>query len=87
SLSVLNGCRLPGVCLHHGVNQGAGAAVLFLVMSLAAGAGLLLHSHEYTTGHFWNMTGLCIVSTLVWIWAVAQAKEAWYISRNIKKGL
>ncbi|MCT2794854.1 hypothetical protein KBP98_26720 [Klebsiella pneumoniae] len=64
----------------------AGAAVLFLVMSLAR-AGLLLHSHEYTTGHFWNMTGLCIVSTLVWIWAVAQAKEAWYISRNIKKGL
>jgi hypothetical protein len=55
------------------------------VMSPAAGAGLLLHSHEYTTGHFWNMTGLCIVSTLVWIWAVAQAKEARYISRNIKK--
>lgn len=49
----------------------AGAAVLFLVMSLAAGAGLLLHGHEYTTGHFWNMTGLCIVSSLVWIWAVA----------------
>jgi hypothetical protein len=67
----------------------AGAAVLSLVMSpsAAAGAGLLLHSHEYTTGHFWNMTGLCIVSTLVWIWAVAQAKEARYISRNIKKGL
>jgi hypothetical protein len=64
----------------------AGAAVLFPVMSPAAGAGLLLHSHEYTTGHFWNMTGLCIVSTLVWIWAVkAQAKEARYISRNIKK--
>ncbi|WP_242490479.1 hypothetical protein [Serratia marcescens] len=41
----------------------AGAAVLFLVMSLAAGAGLLLHGHEYTTGHFWNMTGLCIQST------------------------
>ncbi|EDP0430458.1 hypothetical protein MPT09_003325 [Salmonella enterica] len=60
----------------------AGAAVLFLVMSLAAGAGLLLHGHEYTTGHFWNMAGLCIVSCLVWIWAVMQAKEAWYISRS-----
>ncbi|MGZ0116116.1 hypothetical protein ACWQ7L_19275 [Enterobacter cloacae] len=60
----------------------AGAAVLFLVMSLAAGAGLLLHGHEYTTGHFWNMTGLCIVSSLVWIWAVVQAKEAWYILRS-----
>ncbi|ECY4678309.1 hypothetical protein AU714_20470 [Salmonella enterica subsp. enterica serovar Livingstone] len=60
----------------------AGAAILFLVMSLAAGAGLLLHGHEYTTGHFWNMTGLCIVSSLVWIWAVVQAKEAWYILRS-----
>ena len=65
----------------------AGAAVLFLVMSLAAGAGRRRHGHEYTTGHFWNMTGLCIVSSLVWIWAVVQAKEAWYILRNIKKGL
>ncbi|EDW9021197.1 hypothetical protein AV666_001136 [Salmonella enterica subsp. enterica serovar 4,[5],12:i:-] len=35
----------------------AGAAVLFLVMSLAAGAGLLLHSHEYTTGHFGVVCG------------------------------
>jgi hypothetical protein len=65
----------------------AGAAVLSPVMSPAAGAGLLLHSHEYTTGHFWNMTGLCIVSTLVWIWAVAQAKEARYISSKHQKGL
>lgn len=64
-----------------------GAAVIFLVMSLAAGAGLLLHGHEYTTWHFWNMTGLCIVSSLVWIWAVVQAKEAWYILRNDKKGI
>jgi hypothetical protein len=64
----------------------AGAAVLFPVMSPAAGAGLLLHGHEYTTGHFWNMTGLCaIVSSLVWIWAVVRAKEARYILRNIKK--
>ncbi|EBU2048085.1 hypothetical protein CTO56_18285 [Salmonella enterica] len=58
------------------------AAVLFLVMSLAAGTGLLLHGHEYSSGHFWNMTGLCIVSGFVWIWAVMQAKEAWYISRS-----
>lgn len=63
----------------------AGAAVLFLVMSLAAGAGLLLHSHEYTTGHFWNMTGLCIVSTLVWIWAVAQAKKPGTFHETSKK--
>lgn len=56
-------------------------------MSLAAGAGLLLHGHEYTTGYLWNMTGLCIVPSLVWSWAVVQAKEAWYILRNIKKGL
>jgi hypothetical protein len=63
----------------------AGAAVLFPVMTRAAGAGLLLHGHEYTTGHFWNMTGLCIVSSLVWIWAVVRAKEARYILRNIKK--
>ncbi|HEC7509689.1 MULTISPECIES: hypothetical protein [Enterobacterales] len=65
----------------------AGTAVFFLVMSLAAGAGILLYGHEYTTGHFWNMTGLCIVSSLVWSWEVAQAKEAWYILRNDKKGL
>ncbi|OEI45046.1 hypothetical protein [Escherichia coli] len=53
-------------------------------MKQEAGAGLLLHGHEYTTGHFWNMTGLCIVSSLVWIWAIVQAKEAWYILRSLR---
>ncbi len=60
----------------------AGAAVLG--HEPAAGAGLLLHGHEYTTGHFWNMTGLCIVSTLVWVWAVAQAKEAVHFTKHQK---
>ncbi|EDS2151267.1 hypothetical protein GRY85_003889 [Salmonella enterica] len=62
----------------------AGSAVFFLVMSLATDTGLLLHGHEYTAGQFWNMAGQCIVSCLVWVWvwAVIQAKEAWYISRS-----
>lgn len=63
------------------------SAAVTLVMSTAAGAGLLLHSHEYTTGHFWNMTGLCIVSTLVWIWAVAPGKETGTFHETSKRTL
>ncbi|MGS6220382.1 hypothetical protein ACVGW2_00275 [Enterobacter intestinihominis] len=56
----------------------AGAAVLFLVMSLAARAGLLLQIHEYNTRQLWNKTGLWIVSTHVWILAVPHAKQPRY---------
>ena len=30
--------------------------LVFIVMSGASLAGLVLHGHEYTPGHFWNMT-------------------------------
>ena len=36
---------------------------------------LVLHGHEYTPGHFGNMTALCIASTLAWVWAFQQRKK------------
>ncbi|MEK8841323.1 hypothetical protein P2S10_22030 [Escherichia coli] len=53
--------------------------IVFIVMSVASLVGLVLHGHEYTPGHFGNMTALCIASTLAWVWALSAAKEAWYI--------
>ncbi|EAM7493445.1 hypothetical protein CLL58_25815 [Salmonella enterica subsp. enterica serovar Muenchen] len=55
---------------------------VFIVMSVASLIGLVLHGHEYTPGHFWNMTALCIASTLAWVWALSEAKEAWYILKS-----
>lgn len=51
---------------------------VFIVMSVASLIGLVLHGHAYTPGHFWNMTA----STLAWIWALSEAKEAWYILKS-----
>lgn len=51
-------------------------------MSVASLIGRVLHGHEYTPGHFWNMTALCIASTLAWVWALSEAKEAWYILKS-----
>ncbi|MGS6225766.1 hypothetical protein ACVGV4_03000, partial [Enterobacter hormaechei] len=56
----------------------AGAAVLFLVMSLAGGARLLLHIHENNTIHLLNKNRLWNVSTKHMIWAVAHAKKHRY---------
>ena len=56
--------------------------IVFIVMSVASLVGLVLHGHEYTPGHFGNMTALCIASTLAWVWALSEAKEAWYILKS-----
>ncbi|EHT8677216.1 hypothetical protein KYS33_004321 [Salmonella enterica] len=53
--------------------------LIFIVMSVASLAGLVLHGHEYTPGHFGNMMALCIASALAWVWAFFKAKETWYI--------
>ncbi|HBV4265991.1 TPA: hypothetical protein MDW71_005284 [Klebsiella pneumoniae] len=58
------------------------AGLVFVVMSVASLAGLVLHGNEYTLGHFWNMAALGIASTLAWVWAFFQAKEAWYIIKS-----
>jgi len=57
------------------------AAALFLCMSLATGAGVFIHGHDYPPGQYANMLGLSVVSGLVWVWAAMRAKEAWYIAR------
>ncbi|MGS6386197.1 hypothetical protein ACVGW4_00380, partial [Enterobacter hormaechei] len=53
----------------------AGAAVLFLVMSLAGGPGRPLQYHQNNKPQFTNKNRLCNVSTLVWIRAVVHAKQ------------
>ena len=56
--------------------------LVFIVMSVASLVGLVLHGHEYTPGHFGNMTALGIASALAWVWALSEAKEAWYILKS-----
>ncbi|MGS6221720.1 hypothetical protein ACVGW2_07415, partial [Enterobacter intestinihominis] len=58
---------------------------LFLVMSLAGGAGRLLDIHENNKRHLLNNTRLCILSTQVLIMAVAHAKQPTYNSTKNKK--
>ena len=68
----------------YGVIFNLTCGVIFMVISLIAGAGLVFYSDEYTQPQLWNMAGLSIAFAFAWMWAFKQANEAWYIYKSGK---
>lgn len=58
--------------------------VIFMIISLIAGAGLVFYSDEYSQPQLWNMVGLSIAFALAWMWAFKQANKSWYIYKSGK---
>ncbi|EAO9266502.1 hypothetical protein I5W62_004848 [Salmonella enterica] len=65
-----------------GIIFNATCGMIFMVLSLSAGAGLVFHGDQYTQGQLWNMAGLSIALAFAWVWAFKNAGEAWYIWKS-----
>ncbi|HFN7318073.1 TPA: hypothetical protein ACHGRL_004219 [Escherichia coli] len=65
-----------------GVIFNATCGMIFMVLSLSAGAGLVFHGDQYTQGQLWNMAGLSIALAFAWVWAFKNAGESWYIHKS-----
>ncbi|KAA0538494.1 hypothetical protein F0328_22345 [Citrobacter portucalensis] len=65
-----------------GVIFNATCGLIFMVLSLSAGAGLVFHSDGYTQPQLWNMAGLSIACALAWVWAFRNVGESWCIHKS-----
>jgi hypothetical protein len=65
-----------------GVIFNATCGVVFMVLSLSAGAGIVFQGDGYTQLQLWSMAGLSIACAFAWVWAFRNAGESWYIHKS-----